>query len=638
MPNILINPSSGILEFNTGIAGGSVFDTSLSGAARLTFNSGEINLVSYSTGVTDRFTVDGAAGRLFSVSDALTGSIFSVNDIAGLPLIEVVSTTGDTITIGPYNTNTLVVKDTRVGIGTGIPSSKLQIVDTTSGSISPVLHLEETWNTTGIGTGIYLNITDSGANSASSLLNARINNSNIFSVRKDGMVIVPSTVGIQSLSNTNTKFVMAGDQWGIYLNGSGPSFFTSVNPTTWTVGVNGGFAWSQGSYANDTRDIYLMRDAAGIIAQRNGANAQTYRVYNTYTNSNNFELGKIGWNSNVFEIGTEKGATGGLPRNLSLITSGQPRLTVTSDGRVGIGSTNPSNKLDVVGSAYVSEGFQAANQTLIVEVGNVLMLDPVVDQNSFDLNNGINFKLLGNSGAQIELYNNSLISGFNNISATNIYKGGYSVLTTNDTGSFAVDTSKVVYTTGNQTINGEKTLINNLNLESGIKFNGGISSGNLEIYKNDKTYNFSVGPTGTWGNFGSTLISLTSGGPNINNNFTPSFKLLDQSNLMFFEIGGYSDDAQYGAYSTFRMGSDGLAYWGANGGVFAIRGANIGIGTDLPNHKLDVDGNVNANGNVNATSFSSSGNPGLTTSVSVIDNSNNVITLNFENGLLISIT
>jgi hypothetical protein len=126
MPNILINPSSGILEFNTGIAGGSSF-SSLSGASRFTFNSGEINLASYATGVKDRFTIDGSAGRLFSVSDALTGTIFSVNDIAGLPLIEVVSTSGDTITMGPYNTSTFVIKDTKVGIGTGNPSYILDV-------------------------------------------------------------------------------------------------------------------------------------------------------------------------------------------------------------------------------------------------------------------------------------------------------------------------------------------------------------------------------------------------------------------------------------------------------------------------------------------------------------------------------
>jgi hypothetical protein len=37
------------------------------------------------------FTVQGSSGELFSVTDSLTGSLFSVNDISGLPILEVFS-------------------------------------------------------------------------------------------------------------------------------------------------------------------------------------------------------------------------------------------------------------------------------------------------------------------------------------------------------------------------------------------------------------------------------------------------------------------------------------------------------------------------------------------------------------------
>ena len=63
MSNIIISPQSGILEFNTGAASGSAFDTSLSGAARLKFqNSGKLNLTSLGTGVADKLTIDGSNG------------------------------------------------------------------------------------------------------------------------------------------------------------------------------------------------------------------------------------------------------------------------------------------------------------------------------------------------------------------------------------------------------------------------------------------------------------------------------------------------------------------------------------------------------------------------------------------------
>lgn len=108
MPNILIHPNSGILEFNTGTTGSSSLDASLSGAVRLVFsNSGTLGIQSYSTGVVDKFFVEGVNGRLFEVDDLMTGSLMSVNDIAGLPVLEVFS--DDRVVMGQYASNTLHV-------------------------------------------------------------------------------------------------------------------------------------------------------------------------------------------------------------------------------------------------------------------------------------------------------------------------------------------------------------------------------------------------------------------------------------------------------------------------------------------------------------------------------------------------
>jgi hypothetical protein len=76
-----------------------------------------------------KFSVDGDSGNLFSVTDAITGIIFSVNDAAGLPIIEVESTSiTDTITIGEYGTNAIVVSGANVGIGGATNSYKLDVV------------------------------------------------------------------------------------------------------------------------------------------------------------------------------------------------------------------------------------------------------------------------------------------------------------------------------------------------------------------------------------------------------------------------------------------------------------------------------------------------------------------------------
>ena len=51
------------------------------------------------------FTVQGSAGQLFAITDSLSGSLFSVNDISGLPILEVFS--DNTILLGDYQAPTL---------------------------------------------------------------------------------------------------------------------------------------------------------------------------------------------------------------------------------------------------------------------------------------------------------------------------------------------------------------------------------------------------------------------------------------------------------------------------------------------------------------------------------------------------
>lgn len=72
------------------------------------------------------FTVQGSSGELFSVSDSLTGSLFSVNDISGLPILEVFS--DSTTLIGSYlapSLNTTVKTTVNAGTTTiySIPTS-----------------------------------------------------------------------------------------------------------------------------------------------------------------------------------------------------------------------------------------------------------------------------------------------------------------------------------------------------------------------------------------------------------------------------------------------------------------------------------------------------------------------------------
>jgi len=56
------------------------------------------------------FDVQGSLGQLFSVTDSLSGSLYSVNDISGLPILEVFS--DDRVVMGSYGLNSFVVSGT----------------------------------------------------------------------------------------------------------------------------------------------------------------------------------------------------------------------------------------------------------------------------------------------------------------------------------------------------------------------------------------------------------------------------------------------------------------------------------------------------------------------------------------------
>jgi hypothetical protein len=76
-------------------------------------------------------SIDGSSGRLFSVDDSLSGSLFSVNTAAGLPVMEAFS--DNTVRIGQYGTQALFVSKSRVGIG---KETQINSILDVSGSVS----------------------------------------------------------------------------------------------------------------------------------------------------------------------------------------------------------------------------------------------------------------------------------------------------------------------------------------------------------------------------------------------------------------------------------------------------------------------------------------------------------------------
>jgi len=121
---------------------------------------------------------------------------------------------------------------------------------------------------------------------------------------------------------SNTGIYSAGEGF-VNLNASGMMQWNGAAGQLWLAVNSATTQLALGSSA----DVRIFRDAANTLAQRNSTNAQTFRVYNTFTDASNYERGKFAWESNVLRIGTEKAGTGSA-RALELQTDGTTRLTI----------------------------------------------------------------------------------------------------------------------------------------------------------------------------------------------------------------------------------------------------------------------------------------------------------------------
>jgi hypothetical protein len=203
---------------------------------------------------------------------------------------------------------------------------------------APALTVGQTWNASGAAfRTLDIDVTNTASASGSLFVRARLGTAIRF--------IVGAANG-----GGGTSRVVAGEfQAGISdFDGSGTGALLG------TFGIrarsDGNIGFVSGADTTVANDTVLVRDAADTLAQRRSTTAQTFRIYNTFTSDTNHERGFLRWSSNVFQIGTEKGSGGGTARALALQTDGTTRITVGTDGFVGIGVA-AERPLHIQGSA-----------------------------------------------------------------------------------------------------------------------------------------------------------------------------------------------------------------------------------------------------------------------------------------------
>jgi len=222
MPDIRIVPANAIMSFTS----------SLNFIERITQDpSGSLTLFgSGSTGRTDLFSIDGNNGRLFSVSDDLSDSLFSVNTIAGLPVIEAFA--DNRVNIGQYGVEAIKVSGSRATITGSLQGTASYATQSATASWATNVTNNGVTSVSASGTvsGITLGggpITSTGTLTLSGTVSG-LTNSNLS-----------GTAGITNANLANPSLMVGTTNIALGATGSTLAGLTSVAATTFTGALTG---------------------------------------------------------------------------------------------------------------------------------------------------------------------------------------------------------------------------------------------------------------------------------------------------------------------------------------------------------------------------------------------------------------
>ena len=197
---------------------------------------------------------------------------------------------------------------------------------TTSGS---TLTITETLNNAGVTFpgALVVDVTDTASATGSLLADFKVGGTSLVSFTKQyGGLRLNDSNGyfsvMASVGNTGAEY----SKYGVRLLSNATIEWSSISTS-----ING------------PNDVLLRRDAAGTLAQRNGTNAQTSRLYGTYTDGSNYRRVAISMTTGgVASIAPEGAGTGasGNVLHISGLPTSNPGAGIlwTDSGTVKVGT------------------------------------------------------------------------------------------------------------------------------------------------------------------------------------------------------------------------------------------------------------------------------------------------------------
>jgi len=545
-------------SFVLGGGGGSGFpftgSASITGSFRVS-GSTNISASSYALQIlgsgSSVFSVDGTVGRLFEVDDSLSGSLFSVNTAAGLPIIEAFS--DNTVRIGQFGQRALFVSQSRVGIGTEAPVTTLDV----SGSVRITNGLSLTGSLSSASPISASAILSTGAITAQTLVVQTITSSVSFVTgsTRFGSLLTNTheftgsvrITGSLTVNTTGTEFQVTNN--GVVMG----NLLTDNHSVTGSLIITGSIIQSganttssfTGNVGIGTTSPAYKLDVSGsgrFIFRNNSSEIMDLLLSTESANS----LSKLSllWYGNetaAVKFGRGGDSTGGVLSFWTQANGGSTteRIRIAGDGNVGIGTSSPLKTLDVFGS-----NGNTTSQIKVRSTGNT-------------------------SAGYFGTFFNSLY-----ISVGGTYDSGWSIDGTNGIANIVMETSNGGSAIAFGTANGNTTATERMRITSGGNVGIGTTSPSQVLH----VFNAS--------NYVGALI---------NGSNAPQ--------LCFAQGVGTSPNWKVGI-----SGNDGNAFSISSGSInddklVILRNGNVGIGTFAPSSKLEVRNDVAASTNLAPTSL-----------------------------------
>ena len=299
----------------------------------------------------------GTAGGLFEVVDSISGSLMSVNDASGLPILEVFS--DDRVVAGKYNANTLVVTGSSVAIGKSVPNAVLDVLGaaTVSGSFIQTGSLFRSYaNTTRFRVG------ESSTNWFQYMSASAVLHTDGYS---DYTTVISS--GKRKFSNAGTGVNL------VYWNFTGGGGEMGIN-NSGSFMVNGSGSFGKALVTDGNANAVLDVNGSAIIT---GSLTLTSTGLNTLaTFKNAFGSARVGMGA----AGMFVGGQAGIP--VIFQSSGSNVAGIDLNGNFGIGKAADMNaRLDVSGSAIITGSLIVAsgngnNDSTTITPNKITITDP----------------------------------------------------------------------------------------------------------------------------------------------------------------------------------------------------------------------------------------------------------------------